>query len=142
MDKSDVITSIAIVTPFCFVLTAGILTMFPLVQSVPAQEIGTDIVEWSVSSPSEKVPSTDGEYKVYSLWKSDNLDIIPNSLQRVLPEVERAKTVQIKILPSSQNSEFQLCMYQGEWDKSENPEIISYDSVTGEEVVNEAEVCS
>lgn len=142
MDRGDVLTSLAIVTPFCFIFTAGILTMFPLVQSVPAQEVGTYIEEWSISSPNEDIPSTNGEYKVYSLWKSDNLDMIPASLQRTLPEVERAKTVQIKVLPTSQNSEFQLCMYQGEWNNSETPEMISYDSVTGEEVVNESEICS
>lgn len=112
-----------------------------LIEPVDSMEKTGSVIEaWSVGNPSEALPVTDG-YIRYNELETDKYDILPHDLQERIPDYTKFNEIWVKITPSANEGEFSLCTYQGDSGGPANNDIISYDSVTGEEVANEMEVC-
>lgn len=120
----------------------GSITYFsfePYTADLPAQEIGTHLEAWTVTEPAAEIPVVD-RYISYTLMPG--LENFPKEVARDLPEVQSLKIVWSKILPQEKSSEFVICMYRGDAPVPDrDDEIFSYDSVTGQEVNNESEIC-
>jgi len=105
------------------------------------EKTGSVIEEWSIANPTEALPATSG-YIPYNELETDKYDILPHDLQEEIPDYSKFNEVWVKITPSENDGEFLICSYQGDAGGPAGNDIVSYDSVTGEEVVNEAEACA
>lgn len=123
-------------------VVGGIWSVSTLFTPTDVHEIGTTIEEWSVSNIVSDVPSTKG-YVDYASYRNDVIDEIkvPYELQEALPDMYRARTTWFKIDASKASGSFTICTHKGDNSNPAGNEILSYDSVTGEEIANEAEVC-
>lgn len=104
------------------------------------EKTGSVIEEWAVANPSEALPATNG-YILYNELETDKYDILPHDLQEDIPGYAKFNQIWVKISPSA-DRKFSICTYQGDEGAKSAENIVSYDSVTGEEAVNEAEVCA
>lgn len=109
-------------------------------QPTPVEEVATAIEEWHVTVPDAEIPETDG-YIEYTEFRTDKFDKVPYALQETLPVIARAGNTWVKISVSESGSPFMICTHKGDDANAAGEDIISYDSVTGEEITNETEVC-
>lgn len=119
----------------------GSYSIATFLSPTPVNELGSAIEGWSVTQPGDAIPGTQ-DYVNYSEFKKDKGDYIPYTLQEELPDMNRAGTTWVKVSTSGPGSSFTVCTHKGDNADPAGNEILSYDSATGEEIANEAEICS
>jgi hypothetical protein len=118
----------------------GIYSVGSLFTTPDVKAVGQAFEEWSVTAPGKPTPSTGG-YMEYMDFKSDKEDKFPYSLENNLPKIYKAGKTWVKVTPSETNSSFTVCMHRGDTSNPAGIDVLSYDSVTGEEAENEEEIC-